>query len=54
LSLRDVRDSSGLALSYLHRIERGRVVEPSPSTLRRLAAALDVPYIDLMRVAGYL
>lgn len=54
LSYRDVREVTGLALSHLQRLERGEVAEPSPSVLRRLAAALDVPYVELMRAAGYL
>jgi transcriptional regulator with XRE-family HTH domain len=54
LSYRDVRESTGLALSHLQRLERGLVDEPSPSVLRKLAGALGVPYIELMKAAGYL
>lgn len=54
LSYRDVRDLTGLALSHLQRLERGQVAEPSPAVLKKLAEALGVPYVDLMRRAGYL
>lgn len=54
LSYRDVADASGLGLSYCHRIARGRVAQPSPGSLRKLAGALDVPYTQLLRAAGYL
>lgn len=54
LSFRDLRDKSGLALSHLQRLERGVVSSPEPATLRKLAVALDVPYVELMRLAGHL
>jgi transcriptional regulator with XRE-family HTH domain len=54
LSLRDVAEASGLALGYVHRVERGQVRDPSPHALRALARALRVPYTQLMRAAGYL
>ncbi|MGI8730238.1 MAG: helix-turn-helix domain-containing protein, partial [Solirubrobacteraceae bacterium] len=54
MSLRDVREVTGLALSHLQRLERGLVSAPSPQTLRRLSVALGVPYVALMRAAGHL
>lgn len=54
-SLRELSaNTNGLAISYLNRIEKGQVGEPGPNTLRRLGAALDLPYAQLMRQAGYL
>lgn len=60
LSLRELRAATagerfpdGLATSYLQRLERGAVTEPSPHVLRALARALDLPYSRLMGEAGY-
>lgn len=54
LSYRELRESTGLALSHLQRLERGEVRQPSPPVLRKLADALEIPYEGLMRDAGYL
>lgn len=62
--LRQVREMRGLSLkaasviarisaAYLQKLEQGKVKEPSPNILFRLAGALDVPYEDLMELAGY-
>lgn len=40
--------------SYLRKLERGQVNDPSPRVLRRVAAALDLGYLRLMALAGYL
>ena len=60
LSYRDLRAATvcdrypdGLATSYLQRLERGRVDEPSPHALRAIAAALGLGYAAVMRQAGY-
>jgi transcriptional regulator with XRE-family HTH domain len=53
LSLRELGDATGLATSYLNRLERGQVAEPSCHTLRAVAGALQVPYARLMKQAGY-
>lgn len=63
--LHEARSSSGLSLAatsraakisqgYLHKLEAGRVENPSPRVLRRLSAVLDVSYGRLMRLADYL
>jgi len=60
LSLRDLTEGTrcarfpeGLGSSYLNRLERGEVAEPSPHALRALAKPLRVPYARLMKEAGY-
>jgi HTH-type transcriptional regulator, competence development regulator len=64
-ALRDAREERGLSLSataeparisaaYLHKLERGVVDNPSPRVLARVAAALEMPYLRLMQLAGYL
>ena len=55
-SLRDVERATEGTVSngYLSLLETGSVKEPSPRHLQRLAAALGVPYPELMQLAGYL
>lgn len=59
-SLREVSEISGVSHSYIKVLEdnylpRDRTEpEPTPSTLRKLSKAYNVPYGDLMRAAGYL
>ncbi len=63
--LRDARATCGLSLDaasraakisqgYLHKLEAGRVENPSPRVLQRLSQVLDVPYERLMELADYL
>lgn len=40
--------------AYLHKLEQGKVDTPSPRVLRRLADELDLPYLHLLQLAGYL
>lgn len=53
LSLKAVAAPAEISPTYLQKLERGEVNEPSPHILYRLAEQLDVPYADLMRRAGY-
>lgn len=52
-SLRDVAGESGISAAYLQKLEQGRVEEPSPRILRRLASVLRIDYRRLMRLADY-
>lgn len=54
VSLQAVSQPAGISAAYLHKLEAGRVHSPSPRVLRRLAEVLNVPYRDLMELAGYL
>lgn len=54
LSLAQTAERAGISTAYVQKLERGEVSSPSPHILRDLAAALDVPYSELMRLAGYL
>lgn len=55
LSYRDVKESTGLALSHLQRLERGQVSEPSPHVLWKLADSIEgLSYQQLMYDFGYL
>lgn len=53
LSLKGVADPAQISAAYLQKLERGEVKDPSPHILYRLSETLDVPYPDLMRLAGY-
>lgn len=53
LSLRAVADPAGISPSYLQKLERGEVRDPSPNVLHRLSEQLGLNYGELMRLAGY-
>jgi len=53
LSLKGVAGPAEISATYLQKLERGEVKEPSPHVLYRLAEQLGLPYGDLLRLAGY-
>lgn len=53
LSLRAVERATGISNAYLSQIESGKIREPSPTVLHKLAELYKVPYADLMVLAGY-
>ncbi len=53
VSLRKAAAESGISAAYLQKLERGDVKSPSPNVLFAVAEYLNVPYSDLMRLAGY-
>lgn len=54
LSLREVERKTGISNAYLSQLERGDAENPTPEKLQKLARCYEVPYVDLMRAAGYL
>lgn len=52
-SLRSVADGAKISPTYLQKLERGEVQDPSPNVLHRLSEELGLDYSDLMRRAGY-
>lgn len=56
LSLRQVEAATDRDVSnaYLSQLEQGKIWQPSPSILHRLALVYGVPYEALMEKAGYL
>ena len=54
LSLDAVASPSKISGAYLHKLERGLVNDPSPRVLARIAGSLDISYVRLMTLAGYL
>lgn len=53
LSVRDLEDASGVARSVISRVENGKYLNPTPSTLTRLASGLGVDASELLTAAGY-
>jgi len=53
-SLRDVEAKTGISNAYLSQLERGDANNPSPKKLKLLADCYDIPYADLLNLAGYL
>jgi transcriptional regulator with XRE-family HTH domain len=53
-SLQAVAEPAKISTAYLQKLERGTVTTPSPHVLRRLAMVLQIPYLRLMALAGYL
>jgi transcriptional regulator with XRE-family HTH domain len=53
-SLETVAGSAGISAPYLLKLERGEVNSPSPRVLARVASALDLSYLRLLELAGYL
>jgi len=54
MTLSDLSRWSGVSHPYLSQLESGRIATPSPHVLRKIADALQVPYLDLLVEAGYL
>ncbi|MEC0233061.1 helix-turn-helix domain-containing protein [Paenibacillus kribbensis] len=52
-SINQLADAAGISNSQISRIENGLRGVPKPSTLRKIADALDVSYTEMMKVAGY-
>lgn len=54
LSLESAGGAARISQGYLHKLDAGRVNNPSPRVLRRLSEVLDLPYRRLMELADYL
>lgn len=52
-SLKAVAEPAGISAAYLLKLEKGQVTSPSPHVLHGLAEQLGIPYLDLMRLVGY-
>lgn len=53
LSLRAVAEPADISPTYLQKLERAEVQDPSPNILHRLSEQLGLDYSDLMTKAGY-
>jgi transcriptional regulator with XRE-family HTH domain len=56
MSLRQVEEASGKEVSnaYLSQLENGKILQPSPIILNKLAEIYGIEYTTLMQLAGYL
>lgn len=59
-TLREIAEITELSHTYISDVEKGfrrgskKPIHPSPDTLKRLAAAYNYSYEDLMKIAGYI
>ena len=53
LSMQATAERAGISAGYQFKLEGGFVRTPSPRVLYRLGAVLELPYPELMRLAGY-
>lgn len=54
VTLRQVKEATGISDAYLSQLESGKADKPSPRILHKLAAYYETSYSDLMEAAGYL
>ncbi len=54
LTVRELAERVGISAGYLTQIETGKVGIPSPDVMARLAKALHVAEIELVRAVGFL
>jgi transcriptional regulator with XRE-family HTH domain len=53
-SIRKLAEEAGISHTEIKRIEDGVRKQPSPDLLRKIAAALNTPYEEVMVAAGYI
>lgn len=53
LTLRQLEKETGISNGYLNLLEQGKVVEPSPNILSKLADFYGIEYSELLEAAGY-
>lgn len=53
LTLRAVEKATGVSNAYLSQVESGKIRQPSPLVLHKLAQLYEMPYTLLLEQAGY-
>ena len=53
LTLRAVERATGVSNAYLSQLESGKIRQPSPLVLHKLAELYEVPYVIMLEQAGY-
>lgn len=53
-SLRVAEQKTGISNGYLYLMEQGKIQEPSPHMLQKIADAYSIDYLNLMKLAGYI
>ncbi len=54
LSSRKLAELANISHTEIHRLENGERKHPSPLVLKFIANALQLPYDDIMKAAGYI
>ncbi|MED3824345.1 helix-turn-helix transcriptional regulator [Priestia flexa] len=54
LSMNKLGELAGITAMYISQLESGKRDKPSIEVLKKLSKSLDVPYKELMNVAGYM
>ncbi|MGE4170663.1 MAG: helix-turn-helix domain-containing protein [Candidatus Margulisiibacteriota bacterium] len=54
ITIREICVALDISQSTLQRLEDGRLTDPHPNTLKKLAGVLNTDYAHLMRLCGYL
>ncbi len=54
LTLRLVEEKTGIHNAHLSQIEKGTITRPAPNILFTLASLYDLPYEQLLQLAGHL
>ena len=54
LTLRRVEEETGVHNAHLSQIEKGAIARPAPNILFTLASLYDLPYEQLLQLAGHL
>ena len=52
-TIREVAYRSGVSTAYISQLENGNRGLPSPEILKKLSEGLNIPYEELMKLAGY-
>ncbi|MDY0410126.1 helix-turn-helix domain-containing protein [Virgibacillus soli] len=54
LSLREAARRAGISHPYLSQLETGKNTKPTPEVIKKIADGLELNYIELLEIAGYL
>jgi len=54
LSLREAARRTGISHPYLSQLETGKNTKPTPEVIKKIADGLELDYIKLLEIAGYL
>ncbi len=53
-SLREAQEATSVSNAYINQMETGKIKNPSPSILQKIADAYKAPYHHLMELAGHI
>lgn len=53
LSLRQVEEKTGISNAYLSQLENQKILQPTPTVLRKISDLYDISYSRLLKLAGH-